>query len=485
MNDLSRRLKDLSPAQREILKAKLAVRKASAPGTEPETAGIYPVTANQRFLWELDRLTDGNPAWNVFTGGHFVGPLRVDILERCFAEIVRRHDVLRTTLVEVDGHLMQQVHPNLKLELPVFDFQHVPAAERADAASNAITADFRRLINLSTGPLVRVSLYRLAPEEHQLLVVMHHTITDWISFNLLNQEVAVLYEAYSAGQPSPLPPLPVQYTGYAVWEAESLARNDTRAHLEYWKKQLQDAPAFMHLPFDYPRPPRLTCWGARHPFTLSADVASALKEFAVRSSVSLFTVTLAAWCVVLSSWSGETDLVVGTPVMGRQASKVDRLIGLFLNHLPLRARLRQNCTFSSLLEQVKQTVLEGFAHQQVPFGAMVEALAPQRSPSYMPLFQVMFFFLTQGALRNFGGLELKPFEAYAGISRYDVSLAIWDRPTGMAGFFEYSTSLFREDSIRALAAHFLAILKPLCEHPDLPLSRFAAVEQAPLAGGTP
>ncbi len=486
MKSVSKLIAELTPKQRRLLQLKLK-------GTEPNVlkANGIPrrrefspsvVSANQEWLWSVDQLTGGNPAWNVFTGGTFSGTLDVAILERCLNEIIKRHEVLRTTLRVVDGQLVQSIAPNLNIEVPLVDLQEVPEVEREAEVKRLTTERYRQLFDLATGPLVRPSLYRLAKEEHQLLVVMHHTITDWISFMLLNKELVTLHQAFLEGRSSPLPELPIQYADYALWEREWVQTEAAAAQLSYWRRQLKDAPAFTALPLDHPRPPVQTYRGARYPFAFMAETSESLRVLTRQENVTLFITLLTALYILLYRYTRQDDIVVGTPVIGRKPPETQNLIGLFLNHLALRADLTGNPTFRELLRRVQRTVLDGYAHQELPFGTVVKQLLPKPDASRNPFFQVMFFFLAVPTIVRFSSLTLRNFEAYGETARYDLLISIWDKKDSIGGFFEYNIALFERASVARMTSDYQSLVDSIVSDPDRQLSDL--LDRLPHVAGT-
>lgn len=481
MDDVSKRIARLTPEQRRLLQLKL---KGAAPDA-PKAAGIprrevfspCPVSANQEWLWSVDRLTGGNPAWNVFTGGAFTGPLDVAVLERCLNEIIKRHEVLRTTLRDGGGGLAQHIAPALEIEVPVVDLQDLPEGEREAAVRRLTTEQYRQVFDLTAGPLVRPALYRLSAEEHRLLVVMHHTVTDWISFMLLNKEIVTLYQSFLEGGGSPLPGLPIQYGDYALWERGWLGGETAAAQLSYWRRQLKHAPASLALPTDHPRPPVLTVRGARYPMEFTPETSEALRALTQQENVTLFITLLTALYVLLQRHAGgQEDICVGTPVIGRKQPETQSLIGLFLNHLALRADLTGNPSFRELLGRVRRTVVDGYAHQDVPFGAVVKELLPEPDPSRNPFFQVMFFFLAVPIIVRFSSLTLRNFEAYGETARYDLLVSVWDKKEAIGGFFEYNTALFERDTVARLTADYQALVDEIVSDPDRRLSDLSGAQ---------
>lgn len=476
MRSLSTRISELSPEQLRALVLKLKKERLESAGKVIPRRAILspcPASANQAWLWSVDRLTNGNPAWNVFTGAHFIGRLDVAVLRRSLNEIIKRHEVLRTALELKNGQLWQNISADLEIELPLVELRDVPQGERLETAQQCIRERFRQIFDLSRAPLIRPTLFRLDDQEYQMLVVMHHTITDWISFIILNRELASLYRAFSEGRPSPLPELPIHYGDYAAWEGEWLQDEAAGKQLGYWRDQLKDAPTALNLPYDHQRPPVQTYWGARSPVTIRPEVSEALKLLSHQEGATPFMTTMSVFYLLLYLHSGQDEIVIGTPVMGRKRSEQENLIGLFLNHLALRVDLSSNPTFRLLLKRVRQTTLDGYANQDLPFGKVVDEVSPSRDASHNPIFQVMMFFLAVPAVSTFSSnLTVKSLEAYAGTSRYDLLLSLWDKPEGFSGFFENNTALFNNDTIARMSRQYAALAAEAAANPDRRLSEF-------------
>jgi hypothetical protein len=473
VENLSAEISSLSPEQLKALKERLRKqRQQSTAEPIPRRIGFSPCppSCNQSWLWSVDRLTNGNPAWNVFTGSHFVGPLNLGVLERSLNEVLKRHEVLRTTLCVVDGQVMQIIAPEQRIELPVVDLREVDEKDRPGAAQHYAGERYRQLFDLSVGPLIRPTLFRLGKEEYQLLVVMHHTITDWISFMLLNKELAIFYEAFSEGKQLTLPRLPIQYGDYAAWERAWLQSELASKQIAYWKEQLANAPYTSGLPCDYQRPPVRTYWGGRQRIELEREVSESLRRLSGSEAVTLFVTTMTILYALLNSYSSQQDIVIGTPVIGRKRSEIENSIGLFLNHLALRLDLSGDPTFRELLGRVRRVVMKGYEHQDLPFGKLVEEVNSVSDTSRNPLFQVMFFFLAVPTVSSFSNLTLKPFEAYAGTARYDLLVSLWDKTEGVAGFFEYNTALFSPETVAQMASRYKLLAAKAANHPDHRLS---------------
>ena len=330
--------------------------------------------------------------------------------------------------------------------------------------------------DLSRAPLVRVQLLKRSDEEHVLICVMHHIITDGWSMGVLVKEVAALYEAYGAGRESPLAELPIQYGDYAVWQRERLQGEVLERELEYWKEQLGGAPPVLELPMDHPRPALKTFSGAAESLELSRQLSKELHALSRREGVTLFMTLLAAFAVLLSRYSGQTDINIGTSTANREQAEIEGLIGFFVNTLTLRIDLGGNPTFRQLLARVREFCLGAYAHQEVPFEKLVEELTPERSLSHTPLFQVMM--VLQNAPREefeLPGLNLSPVSVERIAVKFDLSLSLTYGERGLSGKLGYDTDLFDGFTIRRMLNHFKVLLENILAGPQSKLSQLSII----------
>ena len=460
-----------SPTVAELAERVEAARRASMPAAAPPIRrvprdGGLPVSFAQQRLWFLDQLEPGSPFYNLPEFYRLTGPLNVAALERALNEVVRRHEALRTTFDTVDGRPVQVVAPELTIPLPVIDAE--PAEARRIAAEFA-----RQPFDLKRGPLLRARLLRLGPQEHIVLLVAHHIVSDDWSSRVFMQEIAALYEAFSLGRPSPLPELPVQYPDYAAWQRQWLQGEVLDRELAYWKSRLAGIPPVLNLPVDRPRPAVQTFSGDYEQFTLSAEVTAALKSLTRKERATAFMTLLALFEVLLYRYSGQDDFAIGTPIAGRNRAELEPLIGFFINTLVLRAGLAGDPTFRELLARVRETALDAYAHQEVPFELLVDALQPERDLSHSPLFQTMF--VLQNApvrMRELPGsrLTLSPEEAHSGTAKFDLTLFMVEGGEQFAGALEYNTDLFDRSTIRRMLDHFAALAGAVAANPDQPIS---------------
>ncbi|MGH9893434.1 MAG: condensation domain-containing protein, partial [bacterium] len=343
----------------------------------------------QQRLWFLDQLEPDSSVYNVSSALRLRGPLNVAPLQRSLNEIVRRHEALRTVFPAVEGRPVQVVSPSLVLPLPVVDLSDRPTREREDKALRLANREVQLPFDLARGPLFRPTLLRLATDDHILVLTLHHIVSDDWSMGVLYRELTVLYEAFSQGRSSPLAELPVQYSDFTRRQHEELHGEALAQQLSYWKAQLEGIST-LQLPTDRPRPAVESFRGAHQSIVLSKELTDAVKALSRREKATLFMTLLAAFQVLLCRYTGQEDIVVGTPIANRSRVEFEGLIGFFLNTLALRADLSGNPSFLELLARVREVAFEAYAHQELPFEKLVEELQPERSLSRNPLFQVLF-----------------------------------------------------------------------------------------------
>ncbi len=428
-----------------------------------------PSFAQQR-LWFLDRWEPGSPYYNIPAPMRLTGQLNVAALEQSLNEIVRRHQTLRTTFPAIEGQPLQAIAPAQPLTLPVVDLRGLEESERKAEARRRAREEARRPFDLARGPLFRAGLLRLGEEEHVLLLTMHHIVSDGWSMGVFRRELETLYEAFSRGEPSPLAELPIQYADFAVWQRRWLQGEVLDRQLSYWKQRLAGVGA-LELPTDHPRPPVQTFRGTRQSLALSESLTEALKELSRREGVTLFMTLLGAFQVLLSRYTGQEDVTVGSPIANRNRAEIEGLIGFFVNTLALRTDLSGDPTFKELLGRVQEVALGAYGYQDIPFEKLVEELQPERDTSRSPLFQVMF------ALQNMPqqapeskDLSLSRLQVESGTAKFDLTLFMSEGPEGLRATCEYNTDLFEADTIARMLKHFRVLLKGVVANPERRLS---------------
>jgi hypothetical protein len=445
----------------------------------PADLEVIPTSYAQQRLWFLDQLEPGNPVYNVPATVRLEGRLDVDAMVHALNEVVRRHEVLRTTFAVVDDMPVQVVASTLALALPQTDLSALPQAERTLRADELAQQEAWVPFNLAAGPLVRARLLCLSEEEHILLLTVHHIVTDAWSMDVLAREVAALYAAYALGEPSPLAPLQIQYADYAHWQRRWLGDEVLQAQVDYWARQLADAPARSSLPSDRPRPAMQTHRGATLVSHLPAHVTAGLQAVALQAQGTLFMVLAAAFNVLLWRHSGQDDLCIGMPVASRTRAELEPLIGLFVNTLVLRTRLQRGATFSELLQQVKSATLDAYAHQDVPFEQLVEVLRPQRDTAYSPLFQVMLLLQNAPAqAEEPAGLRFELLGRENTQAKFDLTLNITEEAEQLKTEFEYNTDLFDASTIERLAGHFKRLLEGVIADPHQRMAQLPLLDDA-------
>ena len=459
----------LQHAAREALGGEQAVPIERAPRDAP-----LPLSFAQQRLWFFDQWEPGSPAYNTQGAVRLEGPLDVAVLRQALVEILRRHEALRTTFVVVDGQPCQVIALEPSLDLPVVDLRALPEQAREEAARRLAAEGEIKLFDLATGPLLRVTALRLDDQEYVLLMTTHHIVCDGWSSGVLVRELAALYAAFRAGEPSPLPPLPVQYADYAVWQRRLLEGPLKEKQLAYWKQQLAGAPPLLELPTDRPRPPVQRFRGAEREFQLPAALTAQLAALGERAGATRFMTLLAAFQLLLARYARATDVCVGSPVAGRTRIELEGLIGLFVNTVVLRADLSGDPTFLTLLERVRKVTLEASDHQDLPFEQVVDAVQRERDPSRSPLFQVVF--VLQNAptqALTLADVELGPFPVEVTTATVDLWLSLEDEGEGMRGRIRYNTDLFDAPTIHRLLAHYEALLESAARAPERRVSELS------------
>jgi amino acid adenylation domain-containing protein len=481
---------DKSPAEpgqqqlwNAIRSALISARKGS-PIDRVSRESALPLSFAQQRFWFMEQLAPDTFVNNLTIAFHLTGQLDVRVLEQSLGEMRRRHEILRTTFPLVDGKSTQAIDLDLTFTLPIVDLQELPALDRELEAQRQFTALAEQPFDLAQAPLLRVKLLRLAPTVHRTIVVMHHIICDGLSIEIFFQELAVIYTAFANHQPSPLVDQTIQYADFAVWQHQRLEGEILAFQVNYWKQQLGGILPILQLPIDRPRPPIQTTNGVFRRLELPQNLSTDLTALSQRAGVTLFMTCLAAFQTLLHRYSGQEDIIVGTPISGRNRTEIEGSIGCFINTLVLRTNLEHNPSFQELLRRVQQVALGAYAHQDLPFEKLLEELNPERDLSRSPLFQVMFIFeRTHSLTWELPGVKVTPLEVHRkGISNFDLTLSLTETATGIQGGIEYNTDLFEPETIERMVGHFHTLLTGIVANPaqqiaNLPLLTPAEQQQ--------
>ena len=446
-----------------------------------ETLDLPALSFSQQRLWVLNQLAPGDPVYNVIRAFHISGPVDASVVEACVNEIVRRHDALRTTIASNDGQPVQIITPASDLEhissgklvpLAVIDLRDVPESEREAVLQKHLTEKSRTVFDITRFPLLDTTLLRLGEEDYVFLLVIHHIVSDGWSISVFFQELATLYKAFAKGEASPIPELPIQYADFSDWQREWLQGDVIESQLSYWKEQLGGQLPVLDLPADHPRPAVQTFRGARHGVVLSSKLTTALRQLGQQEGATLFMTLLAAFQTLLYRYSGQSDIIVGSPIANRNQPQIGGLIGFFVNTLALRTKLSDDISFKELLAQVRRVCLGAYTHQNLPFEKLVEELQPDRVLSRSALFQVMFVLQnTPAVISEFSGLKLHPIQVDNGSAKFDMTLTLFERNSGLEGHLEYNLDLFSADTIGRMVGHYQTLLEAIVAAPDSLISR--------------
>jgi microcystin synthetase protein McyA len=431
-----------------------------------------PLSFAQQRLWFLAQFEGPSATYNMPTALRLTGQLNIAALNYCIKVIVQRHETLRTRFDTIDGKAVQIIAPQQDIPIFLVDLQNLPESLREIEAQYLVEEDAGHPFDLSTGALLRVKLLKFSSCEHWLLLNVHHIISDGWSVGVLVKEVTALYQAYVTHATAELPELPIQYADFAVWQRGWLQGEVLQSQIGYWKQQLQGIPSLLELPTDYPRPPVQSFHGSKLDCVIPAELTQKLQALCRQQGVTLFMTLLSAYAILLSRYSGQQDMIIGSPIANRNRKETESLIGFFVNTLVLRVDLSEEITFEELLARVRKVALGAYGHQDVPFEKLVEELQPERSLSHSPLFQVMF------ALQNapmedleLSDLQLSPLESSSTTAKFDLTLSLWEAETGLYGWWEYNSDLFDFATIQRLNGHFQILLESIVIQPKEKIHR--------------
>ena len=431
-------------------------------------SGELPLSFAQERLWFLSNLDPGNISYHEHVAIAAPGLVDLTIMRRTINDIVRRHETLRTTFTSIDGRPIQIIAPPQPAPLPLIDLSELPPVEAEAEAKRLAVFEVQQPFDLAQGPLMRAKLLRLREKEHVLFFTLHHIICDGWSLGVLTNEVPIIYDAFSQARPSPLPEPVVQYADYAQWQREWLQGEALNAQLSYWREKLSGHPPVLELPTDRPRPAAQTYDGARQEYVLPASLTEAIKVLSRREGVTVFMTVLAAFKTLLYRYTGESDIVIGLPIAGRNRVETEGLIGCFVNMLVLRTDLSGNLSFRELLARVRKVAIEAYAHQDLPFEKLVDALRPDRKLSHTPLFQIVFLF--QNAAAGTAPSQDQAWQALtidSGTAAYDIVFYVAEENGEMGGYLRYNTTLFDAATVVQMVKHFENLLEDVTKNPEL------------------
>ncbi len=472
MNDFAERLNQLSPQQRALLVRRMQERVRSRPPAvsieRRENLAEYPLSFAQQRMWFLEQMQSEVALYNITTTIE-IRRLQdaagmCSALSDCLSEITRRHEVLRAAFDFVDGQLVQRIHPLVPVEVPYTDLRQLASAERERTAQTIVRAEMQRRFEMSTDLLLRVRLLQLEPARYLLVLTVHHSVFDAWSVGLLVEEIETIFAAMLAGEPITRPPLAIQYADFAAWQRQSLQGALLEQQLGYWQQQLAGPLPVLDLPTDRPRPPVRTLNGAQQAFTVPAAVSAQLRSISQDHAATLFMTLLAAWSVLLHIYSRQDDLLIGTPIANRHHKALEQLIGCFVNTLVLRVTFDSSLAFVDLLRQVRQTALDAYAHQDLPFEVLVDALQVERDVSRTPLFQVLF--ALQNTPLHGGPVGLSMLSEIHSPAKFDLTLTMSEADASLRGVLEYNTDLFDASTIERMLGHFLTLLAAIGQRPE-------------------
>jgi amino acid adenylation domain-containing protein len=454
-------------------------RKPSDPIPAAPRDGPLALSFSQQRMWFLAHFEESSAAYVIPMAFRLCGPVDRDALRASFQRMVERHEALRTTFAVHDGAPFQCIHRDCQFDLPLVDQPGIPQEQRDDAAHRLAIEEAHRHMDIQRETPLRVVLVRFAGEDHLLLITLHHIASDGWSKSILLRELEVCYRAFHSGSEPALAPLPIQYADYAAWYSHVVDGERGQGLIAYWKKRLAGAPELLELPTDRPRPAQQSYVGGTARLMLSDDLASSLLALSRRESASLYMTTLAAFQVLLGRYSGQSDIVVGTPTANRTRPETERLIGTLVNTLVMRTDLSEDPTFRELLARVRITVLEAQDHQDLPVERLIEELQPQRTLSYPPVFQVMFQLLNfPEIVARFEGIEVSRVVFDSGAAQFDLLLELENSAEGLECELHYNDALFDRTTAERMLEHYRTLLEGIAANPATRISQLPLLTQA-------
>ena len=487
------RLGSLSPAKRALLE-KIKAAKVQASAVEHQrsesiprrndSTSPAPLSFAQQRLWFLNQLDGLDATYNMPSAIELLGPLDSIVLKDVFDEICRRHEALRTNFVTIDGQAFQIIRESRETELSVINLEELIPNKQQEEYQRLALAVCHAPFDLEHDHLLRLKLVRFSQERYILLLVVHHIVSDgWSNGNVLLKEICALYDAFSRGAVSPLLPLPIQYADFAQWQRQLLDGPRSDVLVKYWKNKLKGIPSLVELPTDYPRPLRQGYAGKTTYFTIDSDRLQSLKLLGKPIGASLFVVLQAVFCTLIARYSRQTTVVIGSPIANRTTIELEQLIGFFVNTLVLRTDVDPDTSFTKLLTHVRDNFLEAYQHQDLPFERLVEAVDPERNPSFSPLFQVMLILQNQNEERDglrIGNLRLNAVPIAANTAMFDLTLKFEEQSEQLFAELEYNTDLFKVSTIQRLIEHFENIIDEVIQNPNQKISALCLSSDAEL-----
>ncbi|MGD9488076.1 MAG: amino acid adenylation domain-containing protein [Calditrichaceae bacterium] len=476
MSNISKRLADLSPEKLEILRRKL--QSGDKPGHQQDSiprrnnSSVYPISFAQKRLWFLDQLSPLNPFYNIPAALRLEGPLNISALESAVNRIIERHEILRSFYTTENGNPVQKIETSISIKPDITDLSKMSAKDQDKTVLELAKSEARTAFSLSDPPLLRIRLIRLNPENHILLITLHHIIADGWSLGVFLNEISAFYDSEISGLEAKLPELTVNYADYAAWQESGLNSDKIKRQLKFWKDQLAGMPHFLEMPADYQRTTIQSFNGLHYHFNIPGDLTSKLKVLSRAESTTLFITMLTAFQTLLYRYSGQREFGVGIPIANRNRKETENLIGFFVNTMVLRADFNDNPSFSDLIKLVKSRAIDAYDNQDLPFEKLVETMLPERDLSYNPLFQVMF--QLEGdpiAEIRIGNLKLSRIDFETGAAKFDLLMMLEEKDDNLRGNLEFNRDLFKTGTIERMAGHFIELLQNIVKTPHLPVSR--------------
>jgi Condensation domain len=476
MNSISQRIARLSPVKLDLLARQL--REVSGPRSRierldrpPGAHQIFPLSFAQQRLWFLSRLDQESSIYNITKCVRLAGTLNISALEDCLREMGRRHEILRTTFAVIDGKPMQLVNPTMQLKMSLVILSGLSGAQREIEMNRLAISEADRPFDLEQGPLLRIILFRLDDFDHVALLTMHHIISDAWSIGIWISELMTLYCAFSKGVPSPLPDHKIQYADFASWQQEWLGGNVMQDQLTYWKRKLTGSPISLKFAPDSPRQERDCGKASRQSLAITKELTDKAKMLSRKERTTLFVTLMTVFNMLLSHYSDQEDILIGTLIANRSRADVRGLIGFFVNTLAMRTDLTGDPVFRKLLAQVKDLTLEAHANQDLPFERLVQELQPERSLSHSPLFQYVFL-LQNAPASNFElpGLSVHPVDIRTSTIPFDLVFRAIEQDRVLVTVIDYRSSSFDANTIARMLRHFETLLSQAIANPDARLS---------------